>query len=224
MNETLSLHLRDPQISMGWVLTCSFSLLLIAIASPRQVKLIPLVFSGFYRIQKEDSFNHDSERMSLATFRLLTVNFVIGAALALLLIIDLNAEGPRTWIIAFLIPIILLIYWKAGQGLIYAMIGKHPIIRQLKYHLRFAICAGGFFFLTIAIIITLNKSLVEMMFSVFLVGFFLMYLNRLIKGIIASMLMGIRWYYILLYFCAVEVLPMIALYVFFGSKLSSFVK
>ena len=224
MNETLTLHLREQQISIGWLLTCSLSLLLIAIASARQVKLIPLVFLGFYRVQKEDSFNHDSERMSLATFRLLTLNFIIGAALALLLVIDLNAADFKTWLIVFLIPMALLLYWKAGQGLIFAMIGKHPIIRYLKYHLRFAICAGGFFFLTVAIIITLNKSLMEMMFSVLLVGFFIMFLNRILKGIITSMLMGIRWYYILLYFCAVEVLPLIAIFVFFGNKLSSFVK
>jgi hypothetical protein len=224
MNETLTLHLREQQISIGWLLTCSLSLLLIAIASARQVKLIPLVFLGFYRVQKEDSFNHDSERMSLATFRLLTLNFIIGAALALLLVIDLNAADFKTWLIVFLIPMALLLYWKAGQGLIFAMIGKHPIIRHLKYHLRFAICAGGFFFLTVAIIITLNKSLMEMMFSVLLVGFFIMFLNRILKGIITSMLMGIRWYYILLYFCAVEVLPLIAIFVFFGNKLSSFVK
>ncbi len=224
MNESLTLHLREQQISIGWVLMCSFSLLLMAIASARQVKLIPLIFLGFYRIQKEDSFNHDSERMSLATFRLLTLNYVIGAALAILLIVDLNPNAPKTWMIVFSIPIALLIYWKAGQGLIFAMIGKHPIIRHLKYHLRFAICAGGFFFLTVAIIITLNKSLMEMMFSALLVGFFIMFLNRILKGIITSMLMGIRWYYILLYFCAVEVLPLIAIFVFFGNKLSSFVK
>ena len=63
-----------------------------------------------------------------------------------------------------------------------------------------------------------------MMFSALLVGFFIMFLNRILKGIITSMLMGIRWYYILLYFCAVEVLPLIAIFVFFGNKLSSFVK
>jgi len=224
MTELLSLHLRETTVDAFWLLSCSFSLILIAIASARQERLIALVLSGFYRLQKDDAFNHDSERISPSTFVLLTINFFIGASLSIFLLLDTKKQLTNSYLIAVLAPLILMLYWKSGQWLILVLVGKHPIIRQLKYHLRFAICTAGFFFAVSAIIISLNKSLSGYVFLVLSMGILFTCINRIGKGLVAAWFNGIRWYYILLYFCAVEVLPMIALYVFFGSKLYSFVK
>ena len=224
MVESLTLHLREHQLSIGWLLTCFTCLILIAVASLRQERLISLIFLGYYKIQKEDSFNNDAERMGLSTFVILTLNYLLAASLALSLLMLSKDFDTKSSLMVVFIPIIIVLYWKAGQWLIFAMVGKHPIIKQLKYHLRFAICTGGFFFLSSAIIISLNKSLVEITLFLLFIGFLLMYLNRIYKGVIASILMGIRWYYILLYLCTVEVLPLVAFFLFYYDKTATFVK
>lgn len=224
MTELLSLHLRETTVDAFWLLSCSFSLILIAVASARQERLIALVFNGFYRLQKDEAFNHDSERISPSTFVLLTINFFIGASLSIFLLLDTKNQLINSYLIAVLTPLILMVYWKSGQWLILVLVGKHPIVRQLKYHLRFAICTAGFFFLISAIIISLNKSLSGYVFLVLSMGFLFTCINRIGKGLVAAWFNGIKWYYILLYFCVVEVLPLVCFFIYLGKYYASVVK
>ncbi len=224
MDQSLALHLRETQLSYEWIFACTFSLLLLAIAYVRQDNLIRLVLIGFVKLQKEDSFNSESERMGPAIFWLLTLNFVVGASLALTFVLEQLFPAVNLHPILAVVPLVFLIYWNAGQWVIFALVGKHPIIRQLKQHLRFSISLGGLFFLFAAIVFSLNQSLSNIAVAVIFTGFLLMNLNRIFKGVISALAMTIPWYYIFMYFCLVEILPLVAIFVFYGDSLSAFVK
>ena len=75
-----------------------------------------------------------------------------------------------------------------------------------------------------AIVFSLNQSLSNISVAVIFSGFLLMNLNRIFKGVIAALAMTIPWYYIFMYFCLVEILPLAAIFVFYGDNLSAFVK
>lgn len=224
MIELLSLHPRETPLSYEWLFACAFSLLLLAVAYVRQDNLIRLVLIGFVSLQKEDSFNSESERMGPAIFWLLTSNFVVAASLALTFVLEKLFPSVHANPILAVVPFAFLIYWNAGQWVIFALVGKHPIIRQLKQHLRFSISLGGLFFLFAAIIFSLNQSLSNIAVAVIFTGFLLMNLNRIFKGVISALAMTIPWYYIFMYFCIVEILPLTATFVFYGDSLSAFVK
>ena len=107
MVESLTLHLREHQLSIGWLLTCFTCLILIAVASLRQERLISLIFLGYYKIQKEDSFNNDAERMGLSTFVILTLNYLLATSLALSLLILSKDFDTKTSLMVVFIPIII---------------------------------------------------------------------------------------------------------------------
>jgi len=67
----------------------------------------------------------------------------------------------------------------------------------------------GFIFSFLLLIWTFNLRFSNLFMTVFLLIILLLWLFKIFRGIIFSFQHGVAWYYIILYFCTLEILPLI---------------
>ena len=224
MDHKMILQLREPQITNGLLFCALLCLALIALARLNKERLFVLVLQGFKRLKWQDQLINEQERIENGTALVLILNFLISGGLTIFQIIRRTPCSNVDFYLLLGIPLFILLYWKSGQWLITLLVGKHEVTRQIKFNTRFSFFFGGFLFLGVAIFSLLNVKLLDHLPIFALVVFIILLVTRILKGIWSAYLLAIPWYYIILYLCTLELLPMLVLFGLYGSRFSSFVK
>ena len=157
---------------------------------------------------------------------ILIFNFIITSSI-LLYLSYINFFGTSNFELIYFLPILPLIYlfWPMFCLNFIGFISKGgDDLRENKYNtLMFAQILGVIYSLLL-LIWTFNMKWSEVFVLIFAGITLIFWLYRIFRGFLFSIQKGIAWYYLFLYFCTLEILPLILIYSVYNSKIESVLK
>jgi len=197
---------------VGLILATGF--LAIALGKRLDTTVLGASTRTFFSAGTEVSMQKYDLRLGSFGSLLLLVNFVLSAwVCAFLFMRALGFEVSLALVsgsLAFVVSCVLyelgglfLLGWISGE----MKLMRTPILQSISLF-PFA----GLVFFAVAVIWYLNPNFkAELFFATGGIFLFLL-LFRIVKGFTSAIAQGISWYYIILYFCTLEILPILVLY------------
>lgn len=116
-------------------------------------------------------------------------------------------------------PIFFLVWPWFCMQFISLITGERDALREVKMNNWVLAHFTGLVYSFILLIWCFNLQWTTYFFYAFILFTLLIYTFRFLRGIIFTIQKGVAWYYIILYFCTLEILPLVLLYVLYGSVL-----
>ena len=213
-----SLTLRDT--SFSWVIGVALfvSLALMAAARARQANVYYAVSAGMLKTQTVRLFFREVMPLRSGASMLLLLNYWVATGLLVYLIAEhFEFTVLNSWFAAIMVPVAMLFFhffsmifsgWISGEVDIF----KAPIAMKL-----IGAQVSGILYFLCATFWILQPDYVEFTFQVVIWLFFAESLVRVLKSVSVVLRQGATWYYIILYFCTLEILPFLVIY-YFGSQ------
>ncbi|MDX2359264.1 MAG: DUF4271 domain-containing protein [Crocinitomicaceae bacterium] len=206
------LSLRDNSISpiVGAGLFISF--LMIAFAKLLKSDIyLTLVISNI-KIAGLPTYLREAFPLNKGGSYLLLVNYLLSFSTIIYLLYGAVEIGYQEWINIATIPLVILL-WSLGSMLIVGLISgdQQAFYEPISMKIIGAQLLGIIYFV-IALISVLYAVDNWVLIQLVIWTFFAEYFIRLAKSIIIVYLKGVSWYYIILYFCTLEILPLFVAY------------
>ena len=189
-----------------------FCVATIALSKFNNSDLFRSVTKNFFRFKLlENNFN-DENRIGFAASILLNINFILSLTICFFLAFTNFVSGNEALIYALCFSAYLIIIQQISFRLVALLSGEHMVSEEIGVLTKQIWHMAGLLFLIIALIWALNLQLAtNFIFLYFFILFFLIAF-RCIKGVFLCYKLGIKWYYLILYLCTLEIMPTLLLY------------
>lgn len=206
--ETVSKH-------EGWLVgvMLTVALLLLAISRAYESDYLRKTISTFFSLSESTSLQKNENKISSLPSVLLVVNYFLGLWICCLLFVKtLFDSNEYLFLTTSIVAFILLIYQFVGLGLTAWITGELSTIKEQFIQTITGFQFSGMLFILLGLIWFLNPQMNNDLFFIFSGIYLGLIFIRIIKGIVLSLFQGIAWYYIILYFCTLEILPILVTY------------
>lgn len=208
---------REETYTMFLIAILSLSFLLISLSRNVNSRSLGTVIEIFFR-DSETMEVHLKENMRMGSFSSLVLigNFFISFALCNFIFfhrILLFDDGISMWL-AFLTPLILFITETFGVFIAGLLSGESKRLSIVILNTLTISQFAGILFTLIALFWIMNPGADKLFLSLFLAIVALREISRLLKSSISVLSGGIRWYYLILYLCTLEILPLFVVTVY----------
>lgn len=202
----------------GGVFVC---FLLMSFAKLSKPDIYYTLLISFSKFQGLSNFIKESHPMNGRGGLLLIANYLLSFSLILFILLNLQGiELNNENIIIGLTPIAVLV-WSLGSMQIVGIITgeRHLMVEPLQLKLIGAQLVGIIYF--ILALVWMLSSVDETLFATIAIWtFFVESIIRILKSIIIVYSKGVSWYYLILYFCTLEIIPLIVIYYVLTRNLS----
>lgn len=213
--QDVPLHLseRDSSFSTLILLLLSLSFIVIAFSRLSSRVLFSNIIEAIYkngRVAKIVQINYPLNTLSSI---LLLLNYIISMSTLLFLTIQ-NYYPIQNQDILYLtlVSILLVVVPWISLFSIGVLTGDKETLVESKINTIIFAHASGLIYSVILLVWTFNSQWSDIFVYVFLGLLFLFTIYRLLRGFISAFKKGVRWYYIILYLCTLEILPLVLLY------------
>ncbi len=192
------------------------SLVLIAIARISNYKAIGTVIQAFLSGGSAHQLLKENMRINSLSSILLVVNYLIASFICIFLVLNRTMGLPShvSLICASILPLAFTIFEIVGLALTSLITGEGKIMEP-----AFQTAWIGYEFIglplsILALVWIMNPALNVLCFVVFCILVGTRVLQRITKSSILVLNRGVAWYYIFLYLCTLEILPLSVAYYF----------
>lgn len=213
--QDVPLHLseRDSSFSTLILLLLSLSFIVIAFSRLSSRVLFSNIIEAIYkngRVAKIVQINYPLNTLSSI---LLLLNYIISMSTLLFLTIQ-NYYPIQNQDILYLtlVSVLLVVVPWISLFSIGVLTGDKETLVESKINTIIFAHASGLIYSVILLVWTFNSQWSDIFVYVFLGLLFLFTIYRLLRGFISAFKKGVRWYYIILYLCTLEILPLVLLY------------
>jgi hypothetical protein len=190
------------------------SLVLIAIARISNYKAIGTVIQAFFTGGSPYQLLKDNMRINSLSSMLLIVNYMIASFICIFLVLNrsLGLSPNQSLLFASIIPPAFTIFEILGLAMTGFITGEGKTMEP-----AFQTAWIGYEFIglpmsILALVWIMNPTLNVFCFVLFCTLFGARVLQRITKSSILVLNRGVAWYYIFLYLCTLEILPLIVAY------------
>ena len=189
-----------------------FCVATIALSKFNNSDLFRSVTKNFFRFKLLESNFNDENRIGFAASFLLNINFILSLTICFFLAFTNFVSGNEALIYALCFSAYLIIIQQISFRLVALLSGEHMVSEEIGVLTKQIWHMAGLLFLIIALIWALNQQS-TLSFSLFYFFSLLTLLAyRYVKGIFLCYKIGIKWYYLFLYLCTLEIMPTLLLY------------
>ncbi len=193
------------------VLFCFF---LIAIAKLNNPQIFSIVTNSLFSLKSNENNFNEENRLSFVTVILLNLNFFISLLICIYLLFSGIGGIESLFFYSLFACLYLFIIQQLSFQLLF-LLSKNLRIRDLAKGITYQIWHfAGFLQLIIALSWSLNRQSILNFEWVFLFVISILLIFRYIKGVLIYLKTGIKWYYLILYLCTLEILPTFLFYHF----------
>lgn len=206
---------RKPMFTFEIGVALFVSFLLIAFARLARPQIYVAIGVGLLKVNGIRAHIRETFPLNKRGSIFLLVNYVLTTALVVYLWLEsFGTEKDKQIIYAIIAPMLLLFGsitslkvtgWLTGEEEVL----KAPIIMKI-----IGAQAIGLIYFACALIWILNPSLQNSLVQVVIWSFIVENGIRILKSILVVYNQGVSWYYIILYFCTLEILPLFVVYYF----------
>lgn len=205
----LVLHERNTGMTTALLFSVLFGFLMLGLARLSYPNLFSILLKNFFRFKPIDNSFGEEINISIGTSLLLNLNFIFSLGLALFLLAKKDLETATALIIASGGAFTYFTINQLGFRIISFVYGDAKLITNLSFISSSSLNFGGIFLLLLGLIWSLNPDLTILLSSVLICFLFIFYILRILKGLNITFRQKIRWYYLILYLCTIEILPVL---------------
>ena len=189
-----------------------FCVATIALSKFNNSDLFRSITKSFFRFKLiENNFN-DENRIGFAASFLLNINFILSLTICFFLAFTNFVSGNEALIYALCFSAYLIIIQQISFRLVALLSGEHMVSEEIGVLTKQIWHMAGLLFLIIALIWALNQQSTLAVSRFYFIILLTLFAFRYIKGIFLCHKMGIKWYYLFLYLCTLEIMPSLLLY------------
>ena len=189
-----------------------FCVATIALSKFNNSDLFRSVTKNFFRFKLLESNFNDENRIGFAASILLNINFILSLTICFFLAFTNFVSGNEALIYALCFSAYLIIIQQISFRLVALLSGEHMISEEIGVLTKQIWHMAGLLFLIIALIWALNQQSTLAISRFYFIILLTLFAFRYIKGIFLCHKMGIKWYYLFLYLCTLEIMPSLLLY------------
>jgi hypothetical protein len=169
------------------------------------------------KLQGMQSFVKESMPLNKVSSILLILNYLLsGSAVLYLYALYNGTNASMTWWIVGLLPFTLLI-WNLGSLVLSRWLtGEHDVFQEPIVLKVIGAQLLGLFYFCVAVVWVLNSGHHQMFPQIMLWAYLAESTFRIVKSIVLVSRRGVAWYYLILYFCTLEILPLFIAYYTIG--------
>ena len=191
-----------------------FCVATIALSKFNNSDLFRSITKSFFRFKLiENNFN-DENRIGFGTSILLNINFILSLTICFFLAFTNFVAGNEALIYALCFSAYLIIIQQISFRLVALLSGEHMVSEEIGVLTKQIWHMAGLLFLIIALIWALNQQSTLTVSRFYFIILLTLFAFRYIKGIFLCHKMGIKWYYLFLYLCTLEIMPALLLFNF----------
>ena len=190
------------------------SLILIAIARISNYKAIGTVISAFFSVGSINQILKENMRIISLSSILLLLNYLIASFICVFLVLNrtVGLNSNTSLLLASILPLGFTLFEIVGLAMTSFITGEGKTMEP-----AFQTSWVGFEFIglplsVLALIWIINPALNAICSVIFCVLIGARVLQRITKSSILVLNRGVAWYYIFLYLCTLEILPLIVAY------------
>lgn len=199
----------------------SIGMLLITFARMSSSYFLVSIARSIYKNRSIEKISQEEMPLTALSSFCLIVNFLICASCLLYLTVDFFHQSIHVSTLLAIIytPMLFLFGPYIFLNLVEYITGEIGITKAIKLT-NWAICKLlGILFSILVLLWVFNDKNAAIFTYVLSLILCLFYVYRIIRGIIFAFSKGISWYYIILYFCMFEIIPMYPLWMLVEGKL-----
>ena len=189
-----------------------FCVATIALSKFNNSDLFRSVTKNFFRFKLLESNFNDENRIGFAASFLLNINFILSLTICFFLAFTNFVSGNEALIYALCFSAYLIIIQQISFRLVALLSGEHMVSEEIGVLTKQIWHMAGLLFLIIALIWALNQQSTLAVSRFYFIILLILFAFRYIKGIFLCHKMGIKWYYLFLYLCTLEIMPSLLLY------------
>jgi hypothetical protein len=218
----MRLFQKNSVMSGHFLFFLSFSVFLVVLAKLSGKKLITTHGVALVSTSNLNNFLRDGLRLGDWFSVVLIINSIFSTAYVTFLFLEVNnwLSFGATNVIAllFLSFVLLFVYQALSIWLVFLLTGEKKVCMDhftngvLTYPLR------GLLLLPFILVLTLNTEWREVGIWIAIGVLLLFQLVRIIRCSLTALVNKVSWYYIILYFCTLEILPLVVIYYSFVAK------
>ena len=189
-----------------------FCVATIALSKFNNSDLFRSVTKNFFRFKLLESNFNDENRIGFAASFLLNINFILSLTICFFLAFTNFVSGNEALIYALCFSAYFIIIQQISFRLVALLSGENMISEEIGVLTKQIWHMAGLLFLIIALIWALNQQSTLAVSRFYFIILLTLFAFRYIKGIFLCHKMGIKWYYLFLYLCTLEIMPSLLLY------------
>jgi hypothetical protein len=189
-----------------------FCIATIALSKFNNSDLFRSVTKNFFRFKLLESNFNNENRIGFAASILLNINFILSLTICFFLAFTNFVSGNEALIYALCFSAYLIIIQQISFRLVALLSGENMVSEEIGVLTKQIWHMAGLLFLIIALIWALNQQSTLTVSRFYFIILLTLFAFRYIKGIFLCHKMGIKWYYLFLYLCTLEIMPSLLLY------------
>ncbi len=196
---------------IGYGLFTSF--VFIAVAKLFKSDVYRMLFFSNFKIKTINVFLKENYALNRPESFLLILNFFVSSGLILYILFDFPEVGlnPK-FLFVVLFPISLFFFSVFTILFASLLFGEYRTVRQLMFFRVIGVQHLGILFMLLGVIWLFTNQSIHTFLLVVVVVTVLEFLLRIMKGVLSVLQKKTPWYYIILYFCTLETLPLMVLF------------
>lgn len=211
--DTFKLVPRDVVVTNYVAIGIGLSFVLIVSAKLVNNQVYLGLFSGVIKVFTQSFFEREGGSNSKGHTLILLLNYIVAAGLVVSLFPEIKGRAlADAWMQILLFPTVVLAWHLLCLKIGAFITGEASAFHEPIQHKIIGTQILGVLFFVVALFEVLYSGgglwYEELIFWIVCIEFVV----RIVKSLIATLTMGVSWYYIILYFCTLEILPLFVTY------------
>jgi uncharacterized protein (DUF983 family) len=202
---------RNTQMNSYLLVIILLCFAFVGVARVAQPDLIAQTFTGFFKVKRPDSNGFEGSKLQPSMTALIVLNYIISFSTCVFLLLYEQSNLLETvWLtmkIVFALTFLQLINFR----LVFILSGERAILDSMSAVNKQIWSFGGFILTCIALLWILNQELQHGFEQLFFMVFSSLIVWRIVKGLLLAAQLRYKWYYLILYLCTLEILPLLIL-------------
>jgi hypothetical protein len=209
---------RASQMNSYLLFVSLLSLTFIAYARISTPDALTLSWKRFWKLSRVESFGFDDEKIRPETQSLLLGNFFISFCLSTFLFFLTYFQRIEAFVLALVFVLGFLIFQLINFRIALLITDNWKLVSGISEINKQVWSFSGLVYLGISFLWLIYGQSNNLLNISFVVLFFTAYIWRLIKAWRACVQANLEWYYLILYLCALEILPILFVWRWFSGE------
>lgn len=202
---------RNTQMNSYLLVIILLCFAFVGVARVAQPDLIAQTFTGFFKLKRPDSNGFEGSKLQPSMVALIILNYIISFSTCVFLVLYDQSNMAETVWLTFKIVFALTFLQLINFRLVFLLSGERAILDSMSAVNKQIWSFGGFILTCMALLWILNQELQHVFEQVFFFVFSLLLIWRIVKGLLLAAQLRYKWYYLILYLCTLEILPLLLL-------------
>ena len=202
---------RNTQMNSYLLLIILLCFAFVGVARVAQPDLVAQTFTGFFKVKRPDSMGFEGSKLQPSMSALIVLNYIISFSTCVFLILYQNIRLLETIGLTLKIVTALTFLQLVNFRLVFLLSGERAILDSMSAVNKQIWSFGGFLLTSLALLWILNQEHHTIFEQFFLMICFSLFTWRIVKGLILAVQLRYKWYYLILYLCTLEILPLVIL-------------